>query len=93
MLPIPCPHCGVRDHTEFTYGGDATRPRPDTAGEVDDATWTAYLYLRENPASSHVEYWHHTLGCRQWLRVSRDTTTQRISSASGPAPRTRGGGP
>src|SRR3546814_8270426 len=26
---IPCPHCGPRDVGEFTYGGDATKERPD----------------------------------------------------------------
>ena len=24
MLRINCPFCGERDHSEFTYGGDAT---------------------------------------------------------------------
>ena len=24
MLRIPCPFCGTRDHTEFSYEGDAT---------------------------------------------------------------------
>ena len=25
MLRIPCPHCGVRDYTEFRYAGDASK--------------------------------------------------------------------
>ena len=24
MIRIPCPFCGERDHSEFTYGGDGT---------------------------------------------------------------------
>ena len=28
MIRIPCPYCGVRDHSEFRYGGDAGKPRP-----------------------------------------------------------------
>lgn len=84
MLRIPCPHCGPRDHTEFTYGGDATRPRPDTGADVADEVWTAYLYLRDDPHGPHSEYWHHTLGCRMWLTVERDTTTDEVLGASLP---------
>ena len=73
MLRIPCPHCGLRDQPEFTYGGDATSKRPDTAGAVDDDAWVDYLFLRVNPDGLHREYWHHTYGCRQWLRVTRNT--------------------
>ena len=28
MIRIPCPFCGLRDHAEFTYEGDATRRLP-----------------------------------------------------------------
>lgn len=28
MIRIDCLVCGVRDHTEFRYGGDASKPRP-----------------------------------------------------------------
>ncbi|MDP8957984.1 MAG: sarcosine oxidase subunit delta [Actinomycetota bacterium] len=90
MLRIPCPHCGPRDHTEFSYGGDASRPRPDTTGEVDDATWDEYLYLRGNPSGVHAEYWQHTLGCRQWLKLGRDTVTHQVLSVEGPLARPGG---
>ena len=29
MIRIDCPHCGIRDETEFSYRGDATDRRPD----------------------------------------------------------------
>jgi sarcosine oxidase, subunit delta len=29
MLRIPCPWCGVRDETEFHYGGQAHIARPE----------------------------------------------------------------
>ncbi len=29
MLLIPCPWCGPRDETEFTYGGEAHIVAPD----------------------------------------------------------------
>jgi methylglutamate dehydrogenase subunit B len=85
MLVIPCPHCGARDRTEFTYGGDATRHRPDTASTVDDTTWDDYLYLRDDPAGVHIEHWHHAFGCRQWLTVTRDTTTNRVVEVVAPS--------
>ncbi|MFQ5558527.1 MAG: sarcosine oxidase subunit delta [Acidimicrobiales bacterium] len=74
MLQIPCPHCGPRDCTEFTYGGDASRSRPGTSDPVSDHDWVRYLFLRDNPSGDHVEHWHHSFGCRQWLTVTRDTT-------------------
>jgi heterotetrameric sarcosine oxidase delta subunit len=77
MLLIPCPWCGERDHTEFTYGGDATVTRP--VAEASDREWMEYAYLRDNPRGPHLEYWHHVQGCRQWLRVARDTLTHEIT--------------
>src|SRR5712692_5722874 len=53
MLLITCPHCGPRDHVEFTYGGDATRARPDPAA-ASDAAWVDYVYLRDNPRGPHL---------------------------------------
>ncbi len=77
---IPCPHCGPRDLAEFTYGGDATKPRPDPE-TAPRAGWDAYVFGRDNPRGRHVEYWHHGQGCRLWLRVTRDTVTHRIEGA------------
>ena len=78
---IPCPHCGTRPHSEFTYGGDATLgPRPD--GTSSEAEWMDFLYLRGNPCGPHREYWHHTLGCDEWIVVERDTLTHRVGASS-----------
>jgi sarcosine oxidase subunit delta len=83
---IPCPFCGERDLTEFSYLGDAGYVRPaasDAAAGDRDATarFVAAVYLRDNPAGPHIELWYHTAGCRTWLRVTRDTRTHEISSA------------
>ena len=78
MLLIPCPHCGPRDHVEFTYGGDATVRRPDPA-TASDGDWVEYIYLRDNPKGPHLEYWQHHAGCRAWLIVRRDTLTHEIT--------------
>ncbi len=77
---IPCPVCGLRDHGEFTYGGDATIVRPAIA-DSDPTHWATYVYDRENPRGMHTEYWHHVHGCRQWMVVQRDTQTHDVSGA------------
>ena len=76
MLLIPCPWCGARNQVEFTYGGDATvkRPAPDAPMEA----WHAFVYIRDNPAGPHDEWWLHSAGCRQWFKVRRDTRTHEI---------------
>ena len=83
---IPCPVCGLRDHGEFTYGGDATIVRPAIA-DSDTTRWAAYVYDRENPRGLHTEYWHHVHGCRQWMVVERDTQTHDVSGARLVGPR------
>lgn len=78
---ITCPYCGPRDVGEFTYQGDANRPRPDPAS-TDQAAWNAYIYDRANPAGPHREYWQHSGGCRSHLVVTRDTLTHEISETA-----------
>jgi heterotetrameric sarcosine oxidase delta subunit len=80
MMRIPCPHCGLRDEDEFVYGGDATLERPAEPESLDDAQWTAYLYLRDNPRGAHREHWFHRYGCRRWTVVERDTLTHAIAA-------------
>ena len=77
---IPCPVCGLRDHGEFTYGGDATVVRPDV-GDTDQGRWATYVYDRENPRGVHREYWHHVHGCRSWMIAERNTETHDVAGA------------
>lgn len=78
---IPCPYCGPRDVSEFTYQGDGHRTRPDRTSNDPDA-WNAYVYDRENPAGDHREIWQHSGGCRAHLAVTRNTLTHAISSVA-----------
>ena len=77
MLRIPCPFCGTRDHTEFSYEGDATVVYP--ALDASQEEWFDAVFLRENPRGPHSEVWHHLYGCRSFLIVERDTLTHEIS--------------
>ena len=83
-MRIPCPYCGSRDAAEFSYFGDATATRP-AAGTDDAVNMSAmfdYLYLRDNPAGAHREWWYHGSGCRSWLVVTRDTVSHEIVGAA-----------
>ena len=82
MLLIKCPWCGGRDHTEFTYGGDAKAARSRPAAEAPPAAWYEQVYLRDNPRGAHLELWHHSAGCRRWIAVERDTLTHAISATA-----------
>jgi sarcosine oxidase, subunit delta len=78
MLHIPCPWCGLRDETEFRYGGEAGVAYPADPDTVDDAAWSEYLFVRSNPKGWFKERWVHTSGCRQWFTVERHTVSYEI---------------
>ena len=78
MLQISCPWCGVRDETEFTFGGESYVVRPPQPDAVSDQRWAAYLFLRANPKGLHHERWQHSRGCRQWFNMVRHTVTHEI---------------
>lgn len=72
-LLVPCPHCGARPFTEFTFGGEL---RPVDA--LDPEAEFVRVYGRVNVAGPQEERWYHTMGCRRWLTLVRDTSTNRI---------------
>lgn len=89
-MRITCPWCGPRPLSEFTYGGDASKIRPLRPEKANQQVWSDYVYLRNNPAGRHKEYWHHSGGCRSWLVVTRDTTNHKISNTTMAKPLPRG---
>lgn len=78
MLQIKCPHCGVRDETEFVFGGEAQIIRPADPSAVSDAQWADYVFFRDNPKGIHLERWRHTYGCGQWFDMARHTVSHEI---------------
>jgi len=78
MIRINCPFCGERDHSEFTYGGDASIEYPALDAPMED--WHDAIFLRENIRGMQAETWHHVNGCRMWLVVERDTMSHEIKS-------------
>ena len=83
MLILTCPNCGVTgEETEFHAEGEAHLKRYGPGSS--DAEFHDYLFIRENPKGWHTEWWHHVAGCRQWVKVVRNTFTHEISSTGGP---------
>ena len=80
MLRIVCPVCGERDYTEFRYGGDASKARPPL-GTEDRRVWHDFVFVFDNPMGSLREFWQHVLGCRQWLVLERNTTTNGVGAS------------
>jgi heterotetrameric sarcosine oxidase delta subunit len=78
MLLIPCPWCGERDETEFSYGGQAEIPYPADPAGLSDEEWARFVFVRDNPKGRLAERWVHTHGCRRWFDVVRDTVTHEI---------------
>ena len=78
MIRIDCPFCGLRDHSEFSYGGDASIEYPPLDAPVKD--WHDAVFLRENICGRQSETWQHVQGCRMWLVIERDTMTHEIYS-------------
>ena len=79
MLRIHCPYCGVRDHEEFSYYGDASKTYPPLDAQHHDE-WVEAVYMRDNPKGEHLEFWHHGVAFRRWLVVKRNTMTHDILS-------------
>ena len=80
MLLIPCPWCGPREESEFSYGGEAHIDLPRDTYALSDEEWADYLFMRKNPSGRHLEQWSHSSGCRRWFNVERDTVTYKIAS-------------
>ncbi len=94
MFLIHCPHCGLRNASEFRHAGERReRPDPRTATPTQ---WRSYLYERRNVADWSAETWYHGFGCRKFIGVERHTLTNEVRSAAvsvdGATPSTGSGG-
>ena len=78
MLHIKSPHCGLRSHNEYSYGGDDSGKKPELNKEITDEECDNLVYNRKIIRGKHLELWQHLFGCRQWIKVERDTATHEI---------------
>jgi heterotetrameric sarcosine oxidase delta subunit len=78
---LTCPNCGVREVTDFGYGGEISS-RPSEAPSFRELN--TYVYFRRNVAGVQREWWFHRSGCRAWFVAERDTRTNEVLSTSLP---------
>jgi sarcosine oxidase subunit delta len=79
MQLFPCPFCGKRAETEFSYAAEAGKTRPE--GDVSDVAWSRYLYAENNPRGATREIWVH-LTCGEYFVMERDTVTHAVKSSA-----------
>jgi heterotetrameric sarcosine oxidase delta subunit len=72
---LTCPNCGIREVTDFGYGGEISA-RPTS--RPDRRELNTYNYFRRNVAGVQREWWFHRSGCRAWFVAERDTTTNDV---------------
>lgn len=77
MQLFPCPFCGPRDETEFHFGAEADKSRPEPAQDVSGARWVSYLYETRNPKGESREIWIH-LTCGEFFILHRDTVSHAV---------------
>ena len=78
MLLIPCPICGIRPESEFSYAGEAHMARPADPAGTDEAEWADFLHHRSNPKGEHAERWRHSHGCGRFFNAVRNTVTDKF---------------
>jgi heterotetrameric sarcosine oxidase delta subunit len=83
MMRIECPWCGVRDQTEYRFGGEGHLMRPPDPDSISDEEWADYMFYRKNPKGVHYERWLHAHGCGQWFNIARNTVTHEILEVYG----------
>ena len=72
---IDCPHCGPREATEFSFGGEASRR---AGAGASGRELTVAPSVRRTVHGWQTEWWRHDAGCRSWLVVERDTRTDEV---------------
>ncbi|MBA2255523.1 MAG: sarcosine oxidase subunit delta [Chloroflexi bacterium] len=73
---ITCPRCGGRPVEEYRFGGEVR----GAAAWITDAALrdVDYVWMYDNIEGVTTERWFHGAGCRRWLTIRRDTTTDTI---------------
>jgi heterotetrameric sarcosine oxidase delta subunit len=72
---LTCPYCGVREVSDFAFGGELS-PRPQTTPSFRELC--EYNYFKRNVAGVQREWWYHRSGCRTWFQAERDTRTNEV---------------
>lgn len=74
-IRIKCDHCGTRPLEEYIYG--EVFAVPDTIADPVERNLDR-AFNHTNPEGPVTEAWFHLYGCRRWISIVRDTSTDRI---------------
>lgn len=74
-LRISCPHCGDRAMDEWVFG--EVFAVPESIADEDERN-VDRGYFHNNHDGVVSEAWFHLYGCRRWVYLRRDTTTDRF---------------
>lgn len=80
MQLFSCPFCGPRDETEFVFGAEAGKTRPEPAPEISAEAWARYLHFGDNPRGATREIWLH-LTCGEFFAMERDSVSHRVAGS------------
>ncbi|MCP5087160.1 MAG: sarcosine oxidase subunit delta [Rhodobacteraceae bacterium] len=83
MLLIPCPNCGPRDETEFTYGGPVSQ-WPEMNGGSTTKDWHRAVHFKSSKSTLVSELWYHDAGCERWIVLCRDQNSHDFTARAGP---------
>jgi len=76
MLWITCPTCGERPVSEFRFGSELPRV-PDRITDPAERNLD-WVWMQDNVDGIATERWFHAAGCRRWLTLRRNTSTDRV---------------
>lgn len=69
MTRLVCPFCGPRELREFEFHKTLPAPGGDAYARV---------YERIDRPELSIEHWQHVGGCRGWLLVRRNPSTDAV---------------
>ena len=75
MKMMCCPINGLRNITEFLYGGEV-KPMPNPLS-TSDREWAEYIFIQNNTNGIVKEWWMH-VPTSTWFIAERDTSTDEV---------------
>ena len=77
MKMMPCPVNGLRNISEFLYGGEV-KDMPDPISG-SDREWSEYIFIENNINGIVKEWWMH-IPTSTWFIAERCTTTDEVKN-------------
>lgn len=75
MKQLLCPLNGLRNISEFLYGGEVHEPSDPRNSSASD--WAEHVFFDKNPAGFVLEWWCHR-PTSYWFIAERNTITDEV---------------